>query len=282
MKFLVIPALVLVASSSYAFEANPALLQKYYKGSFTFDGTKIANNDSGTSFNNKERWAKSKNSNSQYDMNWGSEKIEDSEVLTVNESLLNSKGSAGSSVYARTSSFYKNKLRASTVCYGNASGGSGLSPASNDLKCVTATKRSCDRLMKAYNAEGGKNKMSSKTAESCMNFLGSYATMAKAFGNQSSQVEKRHNDVIEQDLDRLKDHIKASTGNKTWSFTSLSTATSSEQLAKTAEEFSGSMDGIRAINAAVQACSESINDFEGAPGAGTPRSSSGAASPGVR
>ncbi|MEK2647145.1 hypothetical protein [Bdellovibrio sp. BCCA] len=280
MKFLVISALVLVASSSFAFEANPGLLQKYYKGSFTFDGTKIANNDSGTSFNNKERWAKSKNSNGQYDMNWGSENIEGSDVLTLNETLQTNRGNSGSSVFARTSSFYKNKLRATTTCYGDASAGSGLSPAKNNLKCVTATKRSCDRLMKAYNAEGGKNKMSSKTAESCMNFLGSYANMAKAFGNQSLQVEKRHNDVIEQDLSRLKDHIKNSTGNKTWSFTSLSSATTSEELDKTAQEFSNSMDGIKAINAAVQACAESINDFDGASSGS--RASSSTASPGVR
>ncbi|KHD88346.1 MAG: hypothetical protein OM95_09380 [Bdellovibrio sp. ArHS] len=275
-------SIVCLSSAAQAFE-NPSMLKKYYWGDFSFDGSKIRANSAGTNFNNTEKWVKSKEGNNQYSMKWGTEDIEGSEVLTISETLLtNGKEKGKSSVYARTSSFYKDKLRASTICYGHAADGSWANPSKNELKCVTATRRACERLMDSYFKEADKNNMIStkaggvketqKKAEQCASFLDSYAKMALAFGNQSSQLEKRQKDVIDQDTDRLKAQIKEATGNKLWNITDLNSANSASELEKTAQNFSGSMEGMRALNAALEACVSASGDFEsnsvrgGAPG----------------
>ncbi|KYG70352.1 hypothetical protein AZI85_14570 [Bdellovibrio bacteriovorus] len=284
MKFLTLLSIVCLSSASYAFD-NPSMLEKYYRGDFNFDGSKIRGNSSNTSFNNSEKWVKSKEGDNQYSMKWDTENVEGSEVLTVSETLVtNSKEKGKSSLYARTSSFYKDKLRASTICYGYSAEGSWANPSKNELKCVTATRRACDRLMDSYFKEAGKNNMIStkagglketqKKAEECSSFLDSYAKMAVAFGNQSSQLEKRQKEVIDQDADRLKAQIKEATGNKLWNITDLNSANSASALDKTAQNFSSSMEGIRALNAALETCASALADF------GSPSAQNGSAAAG--
>ncbi len=271
MKVFVVVALVVGTASAYGFESNPALLQKYYKGNFTFDGNKVTGNQSGVNFNNKERWVTSKTDTNQYHMQWGTEKAGNDEILTVSESMLTKDGSATGSVYTRTSSFYQDKLRASTVCYGNGPSDKGFKKS--ELKCVTATRRACERLLSSYKAESKENKNLAKNptgkafketlqeAEKCATYMGSFSNMAKAFGNQSSQVEKRQAEVVDQDIARLKNHLSKSVKSGSLALTSLSSLSTAEELADNAKNFSTSMEGIRALSAALQTCAESADDF---------------------
>lgn len=249
----------------FAADINPGMLKKYYSGSFIFDGQAISGNESNTSFNNKEKTATTKSPGEEYNFNWENQSYGNTSVFAISETRFSKDDKTkDGTIYARTSSFSEGKLRSSTTCFGGSSSGMGVQ--NNSLKCVTATRRACDRLMTSYNAEKSKGTLGSlnetqKTAQKCTTFLEGYVKMAKAFGDQSSQFEKRQKEVVDQDIERLSKRIKEKSGGKLWNTTSLNSTNSLGELEEKAQNFANSMDGMRALSSALQMCSESKQDF---------------------
>lgn len=261
-------------------EISPELVNKYHRGDFYFDGVNIKNPfGSKVSFDKKNKLVESKGSkNSTYRMTWGNEEIDNSSVLTVTEAQLTSLGDLRETtkVDSRTSTFSADKLRSSTICYGNAQKKSlGLSKTA--MKCVTATKRSCARMMEIYGKESQKNgllkdpEQTAKAAQECSSVLKSYEAMAKAFGNQSFQVEGRHNDVIDGDTARVKAFVDQSTGSKFWDPTNIGTMTKSSDLDEMARGYASSIEGMQALTKALEICGDASADFkeEGSSSSGT-------------
>ncbi len=280
MRSLLGVLLFLNISQAHAVEINPGMLKKYYSGSFLFDGQSISGNSSNTSFNNKEKTATTKSAGEEYNFNWETQSYGNTPVFAISETRFTTDSKTkDASIYARTSSFSDGKLRSSTACFGG-SNSSLPGIQSNSLKCVTATRRACDRLLTSYNAERSKGTVGNslndtqKTAQKCSAFLEGYVKMAKAFGDQSSQFEKRQKEVVDQDIERLEKRIKEKSGGKLWNTTSLNSTNSLDELEKKAQEFAGSMDGMRAISSALQMCSDSRQDFAGDSGSSSGQSSS--------
>lgn len=272
MKSLNILALGLISSLSIAAHGNSSLYKRYYSGAFQFDGKRVVENPQGYAVNNNERWARLDKEGSNYQMSWASEKNENDELVVINESIISKQSqSAEESLYGKTSSFLGNKLRSSTVCYGSR--GKTLGMQNSSMKCVTATRRACDRLLQAYHQESSKNrdltqgatssvdrvKKTQELANKCMNFIDSYAVMGKAMANQSSQLKRQHDLVIDQDIDRLKNHMKAD--SSMMSFTSLKSAVTADELERNVRSYSETIEGMRAMSEALQVCMESQNDF---------------------
>jgi hypothetical protein len=258
-------------------ELSPELVNKYHRGDFYFDGANVKNPfGSKVNFDKKNKLVESKGSkNSTYRMTWGNEEIDNSSVLTVTEAELTSLGEI-TKVDSRTSTFSADKLRSSTICYGNAQKKSlGLSKTA--MKCVTATKRSCARMMEIYGKESQKNgllkdsEQTAKAAQECSSVLKSYEAMAKAFGNQSFQVEGRHNDVIDGDTARVKAFVDQSTGSKFWDPTNIGTMTKSSDLDEMARGYASSIEGMQALTKALEICADASADFkeEGNSSSGT-------------
>ncbi len=261
-------ALNFLISATASAEYDPNLLKNYYTGNFQFNGEKITSSDGSLMFNNKEKWAKSNiQGRSEYEMRWNNEDIEGTKILAITEAIVTPAKKLGDSqVVVRTSTFNGSKLRSSTVCYGELNSYTRTTPFSKgDMKCVTATKRACKRLNEAYNIETKKRKggapLDEENAKKCMDMMDSYATMAKAFGNQSIQLEKRQMAVIEADNARIEKQMKLITGNKIFSPVSISTPTTSENLSKMAKDFSSSIKGMEALNRAIQTCNLGSQDF---------------------
>lgn len=272
MKSLIILVLGLTGSFSIAAHGNSSLYKRYYSGAFQFDGKRVVENSQGYAVNNNERWARLDKEGSNYQMSWGSEKNDNEDMVVINESIVSKQSKSDEeSLYGKTSSFVGNKLRSSTVCYGAR--GKTLGMQNSNMKCVTATRRACDRLMQAYHQESAKNrdlaqgastsadkvKKTQELANKCMNFIDSYAVMGKAMANQSSQLKRQHDLVIDQDIDRLKGHMKADSSMV--SFTSLKSAVTADELEKNVRSYSETLEGMRAMSEALQVCMESQNDF---------------------
>lgn len=294
MKSLILLALGLSSSVSIAANGNSSLYKRYYSGAFQFDGKRVVENSQGYAVNNSERWARLDKNGSNYQMSWDSEKNDNDEMLVINESIVSKQSKTDEeTLYGKTSSFVGNKLRSSTVCYGAR--GKTLGVQNSNMKCVTATRRACDRLMQAYHQESSKNrdlaqgattsadkvKKTQELANKCMSFIDSYAVMGKAMANQSSQLKRQHDLVIDQDIDRLKGHMKAD--SSLMSFTSLKSAVSADELEKNVRSYSETLEGMRAMSEALQVCMESQNDFtDGATIAAAGTSGSGKSARGVR
>lgn len=242
------------------------LAQKYTWGEYYFDGAK-AKNDRGSALNidNKKKLVEgSLKGGGTYRMNWATEEIENSKVLTVTEVRVTPMGKDKSDVYSRTSTFSGDYLRSTTTCFGDSKAGS-LGSTQNEMKCITATKRACKRLMDAYNSKTGMGAMSmqdtAKAAQHCSSVLKGYEAMAAAFGNQSVQMEGRHNDVIDGDMDRVKSLVDQTTGSKAWDPTNIGSKTKSSELDAMAKDYAASIQGMRALTTAIQICNESLGDF---------------------
>lgn len=262
-------------------QSNGDLVNKYHWGNFYFDGSKVKNtNSSAVNFDNAKKTVESKNAQGTYKMTWDNEDIENSQVLSVTEVRVTPISADFSDVQARTSTFSGDKLRSSTLCMGNSQKGT---LTKNAMKCVTATKRSCKRLLESYAQQSKKTPAlkniaaTAKAAEECNSVLDGYEAMAKAFGNQSAQVEKRHNDVINGDTTRLKKFVDKSTGSQAWDPTNIGSMTKSSELNEMATTFASSADGMRVLTSALQMCLESSADMQ-EDGAGTSASSSSSSS----
>lgn len=234
--------------------ADASLYKKYYYGSFDFDGNKASNARSGISYNNNEKWAKSEDSTLKYNMSW---KTNDEGVTTISDSAIIKGPNNSSTLAAQVSSFSQDKLRATTVCYN--------SDDANEMKCVTATRRACDRILNEY---AKTNKLSDKNiketvanGEKCLGLMDKYKSLAKEYANQSNQMESRQKEVISDDLASLRKHINDSVGNKIFNYKNLTTAVSEKELSKTVDNFTNSMDGLRAMNQLLDLCYQSRNDF---------------------
>lgn len=263
MKFKIGLLIGLSAISAFGVEVTPSLLKKYYKGNFTFDGTRVSSSDASTSIDNPKRSAGQTNGNTQYKMTWDRETIGNDSVLTMTESSVtdNSKKSAAM-ISARTTSFFNNGLRSTTNCYGSKS-------SSTDLRCVTASRQACDSLLNAYISESEKNgnglstkagtgfKDTAKKAAECTDLLGSYAKLAKAFANGENHGDSNTKEVINGDVARIKKHLAI----KDVKVTSLEPSPSGDKLYDFAEAFTDSIPGLQALNSAITTCVESNNDF---------------------
>lgn len=262
-------------------QSNGDLVNKYHWGSFYFDGFKVKNTtSSAVNFDNTKRSVESKNAQGTYKMTWDHEDIENAKVLSVTEIRVTPLNSEISDVAARTSTFSGDKLRSSTLCYGNSQKGT---LTKNAMKCVTATKRSCKRLLEAYAQQAKKAPAfknvaaTAKAAEECSSVLDGYATLAKAFGNQSAQVEKRHNDVINGDTSRIKSFVDRSTGSQAWDPTNIGSMTKSQELSEMATTFASSADGMRVLTSALEICMNANADMQD-DGGGASAASSGSSS----
>lgn len=270
----IFPILSFLGISFVNFYATPALAEvdknKYHSKTYKWDGAKVSNvHGADVSFDNEKRLVEGKSSkDNSYRMTWGKEEIDGSSVLTVTEASQTSIGPKDKIVSARTSTFSPTKLRSSTMCYGGVRKVS-LSVTKTEMKCVTATKRSCQRLMEAYSQESGKNELLkgsqqqvAKVAQDCSGVLTSYKKMAQAFGNQTLQVEGRHNEVIESDTARVKAFVDQSTGSKFWEPTNIGSATTSAELDKMAASYASSIEGMQALTAALQVCADANADLQ--------------------
>lgn len=287
MKKNLIPIFVSLASLmtfSAQAEVSAELLKKYHWGEYSFDGNKVANNGkSAVNFDNKSKSVTQKSATGDYAMSWSTEDINDSQVLTLTESTVSPVGNDLSRVYARSSTFAKDKLRSSTFCFGTSMKGAVLkgnaTVTQNDLKCVTATRQSCKRLMEAYGKESSKPQTTVKNMEDmatatryCSATIDSFKKMAMAFGNQSPQIERIHADVAKSDTARVKGFIDKATKSGTWDPTNVAAATTSDELGKMAEGYASSMNGLEVLSTAVQVCNAAKGDF---PDVATTSSSAG-------
>lgn len=293
MKKTFVPVFVsfisLVSFFAHA-EVSPELLKKYYWGEYSFDGNKVANSSkSAVNFDNKAKTVTQKSKNGgDYAMTWGTENINDSQVLTVTEASVTPMGNDVSKVYARSSTFSADRLRSSTFCFGSSLKGKVMSGAAtvtdNNMKCVTATKQSCKRLMESYGKEAAKPQTTVKSMQDvaaatryCSATIDSFKNMAMAFGNQSPQIERIHNDVIKSDTARLKGFIDKTTKSGTWDPTNVGAATTSSELDKMAEGYASSMNGLEVLSTALQVCAAANGDFQDTATASSSSSGGGSA-----
>jgi hypothetical protein len=206
-------------------------------------------------------------------MSWGTEDINDSQVLTITEATVTPVGNDLSKVYARSSTFSADRLRSSTFCFGSSLKGKVMSGAAtvtdNNMKCVTATKQSCKRLMESYHKEAGKPQTTVKSMQDvatatryCSATIDSFKNMAMAFGNQSPQIERIHGDVVKSDTARVKSFIDKATKSGAWDPTNVGAATTSSELDKMAEGYASSMNGLEVLSTALQVCAAANGDFQ--------------------
>lgn len=277
MKKNLVPVFVsfvsLVSFSAHA-DVSPELLKKYYWGEYSFDGNKVANSSkSAVNFDNKAKTVTAKGPSGDYTMSWGNEEINDSKVLTLTETRVTPVGNDISRVYARSSTFSADKLRSSTFCFGSSLKGKVLAGQAtvtdNDMKCVTATKKSCKRLMDSYNKEAGKPQTTVKSMQDvatatryCSATIDSFKNMAIAFGNQSPQIERIHSDVAKSDTARVKSAVDKATASGTWDPTNVAAATTSDELGKMAAGYASSMNGLEVLSTALQVCAAANGDFQ--------------------
>lgn len=277
MKKNLIPvfvSLVSLVSSSVHAEVAPELLKKYHWGEYSFDGNKVSNNGkSAVNFDNKSKSVTQKSQSGEYAMTWDNEDINDSKVLTVTETTVTPVAKDLSKVYARTSTFSKDKLRSSTFCFGSSLKGAVLkgqaTVTDNDMKCVTATRQSCKRLMESYRKEAGKEQTTVKSMQDvatatryCSATIDSFKKIAVAFGNQSPQIERIHGEVAKSDTARVKGFVDKATKSGTWDPTNVVAATTSSELDKMAEGYASSMNGMEVLSTALQVCAAANDDFQ--------------------
>lgn len=261
----------LFAMTAHA-DLSQDLVQKYRWGDYNFDGNKVSNGKSGqmVNFDNSKKTVSANGATGTYNMTWGSEDADDSKILTVTEARVTPVGNDISKVYARSSTFTSDRLRSSTFCFGSSKKASSLGAkvTDNDMKCVTATKQSCKRLMDAYSKEAGKEGTTVKNmkdvavgAQYCNATLDSYKKMAVAFANQSDQIERIHSNVVDADTKRVKSLVDKTTGSGTWDPTNVSGATKTSALEKMADSYATSMNGIEVLSTALQVCASANPDF---------------------
>lgn len=253
-----------------------SLAQKYTWGEYSFDGI-TAKNDRGAAVNINNK-LKTVDGNLQipltdgskgvaaYNMNWTSETTADkTDILTITESRLTPTAKDKTEVYARTTTIAGDYLRSSTMCYGDSTVGK-LRVRTNDLKCLTATKNSCKRLMEEYNKATGMNALSMtdavKASQYCASVLRGYENMAKAFGRQSPQVASRQEEVIDSDNSRVKSMVDQVTNSKGWEPTNIAAKTESKELDKMAAGYATSINGMKVLMMAIQTCQDSLSDFK--------------------
>lgn len=278
MKKNLIPVFVsfasLMAFSAHA-EVSADLLKKYHWGDYSFDGNKVSNAVKGqmVNFDNKAKSVSAKGASGEYNMSWTTEDINDSQVLTLTESTVTPVGNDLSKVYARTSTFSKEKLRSSTFCFGSSLKGKVLAGQAtvteNNMKCVTATRQSCKRLMESYAKEAGKPQTTVKSMQDvatatryCSATIDSFKKMASAFGNQSAQIERIHGDIVKSDTARVKGFIDKATKSGNWDPTNVGASTTSSELDKMAEGYASSMNGMEVLSTALQVCASANGDFQ--------------------
>jgi len=269
-SFFFVSVASLVSVSAHA-EFDLAMLHKYYTGNFTFNGKKAAVNPNvpGYNIDNKKRTvATAPSTEGSYTMAWNTEDVDFSPVLSVTEARVFPLGKDVSDINARTSTFSGDKLKSSTVCSGRASRKTviGRPVIDTDMKCVTATKESCGRLLKAYEAEAArpgstlakKAEDLKKQEESCTSTLGSFKRMALAFGNQSQAI-------VDSDTKRIKDYVDKTTGSGIFDPTNLGKATTEGSMDKMADTYTNSVDGIQTLTYVLRTCELAQGDFEDAP-----------------
>ncbi len=272
MKSLV-PVFISIVSfislSAHA-DISPELLKKYYWGDYIFDGKKVTNTArSAVNFDNEKKTVdqKSKNGDAKYAMSWGTENINYSQVFTVTEARVTPLEEGVTRVYARSSTFSADRLRSSTFCFGSSLKAKVMSGATmvkvNNMKCVTATQKSCKRLMESYATEAAKSNTTMKSMQDvaaatryCSATIGSFKNMAMAFGSEQS------GDVINSDTARLKGFIDTTMKSGTWDPTNVGAATTSSELAKMADGYASSMNGLEVLSTALQVCAASNGDFQ--------------------
>ncbi|MGZ3747755.1 MAG: hypothetical protein ACXWRE_10305, partial [Pseudobdellovibrionaceae bacterium] len=279
MKINLIPSLVFLGSTFPSLfaagamsEYNAEMVNKYHLGAFYIDGVKVSNPNEVTllHIDNKKKLIERKlDENNLYRMTWGEETLKGSPVLTMTEVSTTPLGKNSTVVYSRTSTFSATKLRSSTICHGNTQTQLGMMKTS--MKCVTATKSSCKRLMEAYVQETGKNDppkvgtQASLSPELATSVLKNYENMVRAVGNQPDPSEPRHEEVVKEDTARVKASVDQATGSKIWDPTNIGSVTKSSDIDEMAKGYVSSIEGMQTLTSALQLCADASADFaEGA------------------
>lgn len=250
-------------------ELTPDFLKNYHWGDYSFDGSRVANAKKGEvgSFDNNKKTFDSAGATGSYHMTWGTEDIDNSQVLTVTESRVAPVSKDVSRVYARSSTFSGDKLRSSTYCFGTSVKDGNTK---NELKCATATKLGCQRLLAAYAQEAKKSgttvaslKDAAVATQYCAATLESYKTMAKALtsGAQSSSMTKNRDDVGKSDASRVKSLLDKTVNSGLWNTNNVSAVSNSQEAEKMVTDFAASLDGMQVLSAALQVCENAKGDF---------------------
>lgn len=283
---LILVVSVLSATSTHAEgEKRKLLAEKYTFGELPFENGKFKNDVAG-SYNvgsNEASTTKAFEAATgvSHRIKWGNETIENEQVLAITETKISDvKDSKGNFIkkdlWARTTTISGDDLRSVTTCYGQPGKKMGLT--NNKMKCVTATRRACDRLLSVYNSADGRNgqdlNATAKEANYCAGILTAYQNMAKAMAQESTQLAGRREDVMDGDMDRVKSLMKEATGGNTLELVSLKAKSSGEALDKMAKDYAASMDGMRALNTVLAYCIDGKDFFSKTSGSAGPSSAS--------